>query len=106
MCQLLILGLAGLVKGMGILSLKQFEIMAKLNAAISDKKNARHREGKTPNDSLYRRCSMFLSFSGALLAIEMLCNMLGKLFEPYVVHILPNLLLCFGDPDEHVREVS
>lgn len=36
---------SGLVKGMGILSLKQFEIMTTLNAAISDKKNARHREG-------------------------------------------------------------
>ncbi len=36
----------------------------------------------------------------------MLCLMLGRLFEPYVVHILPNLLLCFGDPNQYVREVS
>ncbi|XP_043572024.1 eIF-2-alpha kinase activator GCN1 [Chiloscyllium plagiosum] len=80
-------GLAGLVKGLGILSLKQQEIMVTLTDAIQDKKNFRRREG-------------------ALFAFEMLCNMLGKLFEPYVVHILPHLLLCFGDGNQYVREAS
>ncbi|MEQ2211468.1 hypothetical protein XENOCAPTIV_002457, partial [Xenoophorus captivus] len=80
-------GLAGLVKGLGILALKQQNIMATLTDAIQDKKNFRRREG-------------------ALFAFEMLCNMLGKLFEPYVVHVLPHLLLCFGDGNQYVREVS
>ncbi|XP_006818140.1 LOW QUALITY PROTEIN: stalled ribosome sensor GCN1-like [Saccoglossus kowalevskii] len=80
-------GLAGLVKGLGILSLKQLEIMPKLSVAIQDKKNFRHREG-------------------ALFAFEMLCIMLGRLFEPYVVHVLPNLLLCFGDNNAYVREAT
>jgi len=31
--------------------------------------------------------------------------MLGRLFEPYVVHLLPHLLLCFGDNNQYVREV-
>uniref|UniRef100_A0A8C1NPH6 GCN1 activator of EIF2AK4 n=1 Tax=Cyprinus carpio TaxID=7962 RepID=A0A8C1NPH6_CYPCA len=80
-------GLAGLVKGLGILSLKQQEIMSTLTDAIQDKKNSRRREG-------------------ALFAFEMLCNMLGKLFEPYVVHVLPHLLLCFGDGNQYVREAA
>ncbi|XP_051924087.1 eIF-2-alpha kinase activator GCN1 [Hippocampus zosterae] len=80
-------GLAGLVKGLGILALKQQDIMATLTDAIQDKKNFRRREG-------------------ALFAFEMLCNMLGKLFEPYVVHVLPHLLLCFGDGNQYVREAA
>lgn len=39
-------GLAGLVKGLGILSLKQQEIMSTLTDAIQDKKNTRRREGE------------------------------------------------------------
>ncbi|XP_038061522.1 eIF-2-alpha kinase activator GCN1-like [Patiria miniata] len=80
-------GLAGLVKGLGILSLKQMDIMSTLQEAIQDKKNFRKREG-------------------ALFAFEMLCNMLGRLFEPYVVHVLPHLLLCFGDGNQYVREAA
>ncbi|KAM3611156.1 uncharacterized protein V6R79_014354 [Siganus canaliculatus] len=80
-------GLAGLVKGLGILALKQQDIMTTLTDAIQDKKNFRRREG-------------------SLFAFEMLCNMLGKLFEPYVVHVLPHLLLCFGDGNQYVREAA
>ncbi|XP_034077743.1 eIF-2-alpha kinase activator GCN1 [Gymnodraco acuticeps] len=80
-------GLAGLVKGLGILALKQQDIMSTLTDGIQDKKNFRRREG-------------------SLFAFEMLCNMLGKLFEPYVVHVLPHLLLCFGDGNQYVREAA
>ncbi|KAM0733122.1 Stalled ribosome sensor GCN1 [Formica fusca] len=80
-------GLAGLIKGMGILALKQLDIMSKLTNAIQDKKNYRHREG-------------------ALFAFEMLCTMLGRLFEPYIVHVLPHLLLCFGDSSQYVRTAT
>ena len=38
-------GLAGLVRGLGILSLKQLDIMNTLTEALQDKKNPRHREG-------------------------------------------------------------
>ncbi|KAK7871251.1 hypothetical protein R5R35_007540 [Gryllus longicercus] len=80
-------GLAGLVKGMGILALKQLDIMNTLTTAIQNKKNYRHREG-------------------ALFAFEMLCQMLGRLFEPYIVHVLPHLLLCFGDGSQYVRAAT
>ncbi|PVD31523.1 hypothetical protein C0Q70_06936 [Pomacea canaliculata] len=80
-------GLAGLVKGMGILALKQQQVMDTLTNAIQDKKSPRKREG-------------------ALLAFEMLCNMLGRLFEPYIVHIIQHLLLCFGDGNQYVREAA
>lgn len=80
-------GIAGIVKGLGILSLKQLGIMDKLTEAIQQKKKPNHREG-------------------ALFAFEMLCNMLGRLFEPYIVHILPHLLLCFGDSSTRVRQAT
>lgn len=80
-------GLAGLVKGMGILALKQLDIMTKLTDAIQNKTSYRHREG-------------------ALFAFEMLCQMLGRLFEPYIVHVLPHLLLCFGDSSQYVRNAT
>ncbi|XP_014232646.1 eIF-2-alpha kinase activator GCN1 [Trichogramma pretiosum] len=80
-------GLAGLVKGLGILALKQHEIMSTLTNAIQDKKNYKHREG-------------------ALFAFEMLCTMLGRLFEPYIVHAIPHLLSCFGDSSQYVRAAT
>ncbi|XP_046839578.1 eIF-2-alpha kinase activator GCN1-like isoform X2 [Xenia sp. Carnegie-2017] len=80
-------GLASFVKGLGILSLKQQNIITTLQNAIQDKKNYRHREG-------------------ALFAFELLCHILGRLFEPYVIHVLPSLLLCFGDGNKFVREAT
>jgi len=49
---------------------------------------------------------MVIFFTGALFAFETLCTMLGRLFEPYVVHLLPHLLVCFGDGNQFVREAS
>ncbi|XP_055603671.1 eIF-2-alpha kinase activator GCN1 [Uranotaenia lowii] len=80
-------GIAGIVKGLGILSLKQLDIMTKLTSCIQDKKNFKSREG-------------------ALFAFEMLCSTLGRLFEPYIVHVLPHLLQCFGDSSSYVREAA
>lgn len=80
-------GIAGVVKGLGILSLKQLDIMTKLTHYIQEKKNYKSREG-------------------ALFAFEMLCTTLGRLFEPYIVHVLPHLLQCFGDSSQYVRQAA
>ncbi|KAM8703677.1 hypothetical protein ACLKA7_008322 [Drosophila subpalustris] len=80
-------GIAGIVKGLGILSLKQLDIMSKLTQYIQDKKNYKSREG-------------------ALFAFEVLCTTLGRLFEPYIVHVLPHLLQCFGDSSQYVRQAA
>ncbi|KAG0238098.1 translational activator of GCN4 [Actinomortierella wolfii] len=80
-------GLAGVIKGRGISSLKEFSVMAALKAAVDDKKDPHAREG-------------------AMLAFETLSLTLGRLFEPYVIQILPLLLVCFGDPVADVRHAT
>ena len=78
-------GLAGMVLGKGISTLKEHRIMSKLQTAIEDKKNSRHRQG-------------------ALLAYELLTLFLGRMFEPYTIKIVPQLLASFGDSDNDVRD--
>mmetsp|Transcript_36317 Transcript_36317/g.82796 ORF Transcript_36317/g.82796 Transcript_36317/m.82796 type:complete len:2659 (-) Transcript_36317:74-8050(-) len=80
-------GLGGVVKGLGISALKQFDVMNELQSACGDKKSERRREG-------------------ALFAFECLSDTLGRLFEPYVIHILPLLLNCCGDTQTAVREAA
>ena len=80
-------GLAGIVKGLGIVSLKQHNIIIALTEAVQDSKNARHRES-------------------ALFAFETFSLMLGRLFEPYVIHLLNYLLIAFGDNNQYVRQAA
>ncbi|EHK96768.1 putative Translational activator GCN1 [Glarea lozoyensis 74030] len=78
-------GLAGIVNGKGIYALREFRIMTTLNGAQENKKDVNHREG-------------------ALLAYELLATILGRIFEPYVIQIVPQLLSSFGDASADVRE--
>jgi hypothetical protein len=80
-------GLAGVIKGLGISSMKEFDILAKLKAATEDKKKYEPRQG-------------------AMFALETLSYTLKRLFEPYVLHILPTLLASFGDSIPEVREAA
>ncbi|XP_031484285.1 protein ILITYHIA isoform X1 [Nymphaea colorata] len=80
-------GLAGVVKGLGIPSLKKFGIVSVLREGMEDRNSAKSREG-------------------ALLGFECLCEKLGRLFEPYVIQILPLLLISFSDQVSAVREAA
>eukprot|EP00250_Pteridium_aquilinum_P013931 c21667_g1_i1 orf=228-8111(+) len=80
-------GLAGVVKGLGLSSLKKYGVMDALKAGVEDRISAKAREG-------------------ALFGFECLCEKLGRLFEPYVIHILPLLLVCFSDQVVAVREAT
>jgi hypothetical protein len=78
-------GLAGLVMGRGIAALREYRILSTLTDAMENKKEANQREA-------------------ALLAYELLSTMLGRVFEPYVIQIVPQLLTGFGDANANVRE--
>lgn len=80
-------GLAGVVKGRGISILKDCNIMTALKEATENKKVYQYRQG-------------------ALFAYEALSATLGRLFEPYVIQIVPLLLVCFGDSVPDVREAT
>jgi HEAT repeat protein len=80
-------GLAGVVKGLGVSSLTQLGIAEKLQETVTNKKNYKHREG-------------------ALFVFETLSSMLGRLYEPHVIKVIPNLLVCFGDGNQYVREAA
>ena len=80
-------GIAACCKGCGISTLKKSGVMDALKAAVNDKKDARKREG-------------------ALMAFECLCDRLGRLFEPYVIQILPAMLVAYGDGTKVVREAT
>ncbi|RIB06925.1 armadillo-type protein [Gigaspora rosea] len=80
-------GLAGVVKGTGISSLKDCNIITVLKQGVDNKKDYKFRQG-------------------ALFAFETLSQSLGRLFEPYVIQILPLLLVCFGDTHPDVREAT
>ena len=78
-------GLAGLVLGRGIAALREYRILATLKGAIENKKESHQREA-------------------GLLAFELLSTVLGRLFEPYVIQIVPQLLNGFGDSNADVRD--
>ncbi|KAI9851726.1 MAG: translational activator of GCN4 [Thelocarpon superellum] len=78
-------GLAGIVRGKGIIALRDHRIMSTIKTALEDKKDPHHRQG-------------------ALMAYELYALVLGPVFEPYVIQIVPQLLGSFGDPSTDVRD--
>ncbi|KAG5182622.1 armadillo-type protein [Tribonema minus] len=84
------MGVAAVVKGLGIGALKREGIMARLEEACSTSSAAGAYQAK----------------EGALFAFECLCMRLGLLFEPYVIVLLPLLLRCFSDTSDKVRDAA
>ncbi|WWC61174.1 uncharacterized protein I303_103754 [Kwoniella dejecticola CBS 10117] len=78
-------GLAGVVKGRGLQSLKEYDLMDKLKEAGEEK-------------------SAYQGRQGAVFAYETLTSTLGKIFEPYIIELVPQLLALFGDGNADVRE--
>jgi hypothetical protein len=78
-------GLAGIVRGKGLGVLKEYRIMSTLKGAAENKKDVNQRQG-------------------VFLAYELLSLILGRLFEPYVIQLVPQLLAGFGDTSADVRE--
>lgn len=78
-------GLAGIVHGKGIYALREYRIISTLKTGMENKKNSNHRQG-------------------SLLAYELLSTILGKVFEPYVIQVVPHLLTSFGDISIDVRD--
>ena len=76
-----------MVKGLKLAALKKYNILDQLATMVQDKNSGRARQG-------------------ALFAYERLFFELGSRFEPYVVHILPHLLACYGDSNQEVREAT
>ncbi|CAI6008265.1 unnamed protein product, partial [Closterium sp. NIES-65] len=80
-------GLAGVVKGLGLRSIRDYGVLQALIKGVEDKSSPKAREG-------------------ALFGFECLSEKLGRLFEPYVIHILPYLLVCYSDTATPVREAT
>lgn len=78
-------GLAGIVSGKGISIIKEYRIMSTLRSATENKKEVHQRQG-------------------AFLAYELFSLILGRVFEPYVIQLVPQLLAGFGDTSADVRE--
>ncbi|KAL0224482.1 hypothetical protein P9112_003872 [Eukaryota sp. TZLM1-RC] len=79
-------GLAGLVKGLGVRSLKEFGLIDTLNKMIQS-------EDK-------------LSREAVLMVLECLSDSLGKVFEPYIIPFIPKLLSTLSDTSPEVREAA
>ena len=77
-------GISAFIKGMGIASLKQYDIVNRLKEACN-------------NGSVNSR-------QGSLFVFECLSERMGLLFEPYVITIIPALLKSFSHSSDHVRE--
>ncbi|KAI3646171.1 hypothetical protein MP228_009099 [Amoeboaphelidium protococcarum] len=77
-------GLAGVVSGVGLKAFTDFDLIKKITECSNDKKSVEKKQG-------------------AMFIIEALAMIIKRLFEPYLMDVLPCLLTCFGDSSSDVR---
>lgn len=82
-------GIAAIVKGKGISTLKKYGIITKLQSSLSQSEDG---------DAASRE--------GALYCISELDILLKLLFEPYVLQLLPGIIQCFADVSQYVRTAA
>lgn len=80
-------GIAGIIRGTGVVGLQKFNIIRRLRESASDKRTYEARQG-------------------ASFAFETLARILGRGFEPYIIPLLPVILSSFGDGSPEVREAT
>jgi HEAT repeat protein len=80
-------GLAGVTKGLGIACLTNQNVITRLKSGCQAKTLQKARQG-------------------ALFGFECLANVLGILFEPFVIIVLEDMLLLIGDKKDTVREAA
>ncbi|CAK9164334.1 unnamed protein product [Ilex paraguariensis] len=100
-------GLAGVVKGFGISCLKKHGIVTVLREGLVDRnKDVVKDDEPSIFETRKKAWNSARCREGALLAFECLCEKLGRLFEPYVIQMLPLLLVSFSDQVIAVREAA
>lgn len=80
-------GIAGIVRGGGILAIAEYDIIRSLQDAMEDKRSPSRRQG-------------------AQFAVETLSMALHRHFEPYVFELMPLVLAALGDMSIDVREAT
>eukprot|EP01107_Rhizomastix_libera_P007539 TRINITY_DN2247_c4_g1_i1.p1 TRINITY_DN2247_c4_g1~~TRINITY_DN2247_c4_g1_i1.p1 ORF type:complete len:2784 (+),score=968.83 TRINITY_DN2247_c4_g1_i1:854-8353(+) len=79
-------GIAGLVTGLGLSSLRKYGIFEQLYY------NASHKKTQIKH--------------GALLCFESLSKFLGRLFEPYIKIVIPKIVSAYSDASAEIRETA
>lgn len=79
--------LAGIVKGLGILSIEELGIFKHFIELVKSSQDSKSREK-------------------ALRVFEAFSKVMGQLFEPYAATLLPDLLNCFTDSSSSVRSAA
>ncbi|KAK7196793.1 hypothetical protein NESM_000619600 [Novymonas esmeraldas] len=78
-------GLVGVIKGLGLTSLRRYDVMETLRRSAREKQVER---------------------SGAMVLLEVLCSELATLFEPYALSMATELLEAVADTDANISECA